>query len=215
LKNLITIVAVVGAIVGAVSACNPLKPAADQPLTFHTLSLSAPSALERPATFAGNDIAKLPTVILNPTHAAAGFETAKLIYLRQKHQIEYYAQSEWVAPPARMLSPLIVERLARTGRFKAVVLTPSAVRADLRLNTEIIRLQHEFMDASAPSKVRFTLRSHIMDEKTRKVLASTEFEAVVDAPSENAVGGVIGANLALQLVLDDLATMTVKALSTP
>jgi cholesterol transport system auxiliary component len=198
----------------AMAACNPLKPAADQPLTFHTLNLTTPSEAQSGALATTTSISNLPSVIINPPHAAAGFETAKLIYLRQKHQLEYYSQSEWVAPPARMLSPLIVERLMRTGSFRAVVLTPSAVQADLRLNTEIIRLQHEFFDATGPSKVRFTLRAYIMDEKTRKVLANREFEALVNSPSENAAGGVLAANLATQLVMDDLAAMAIKAWAT-
>jgi cholesterol transport system auxiliary component len=201
------------AVAFATAACNPLKPAADQPLTFHTLNLMAPSESESSSLAAVNSIPNLPSVIINPPHAAAGFETAKLIYLRRKHELEYYSQSEWVAPPARLLSPLIVERLMRTGRFKAVVLTPSAVVADLRLNTEIIRLQHEFVDATGPSKVRFTLRAYIMDEKTRKVLANREFETLVNSPSENAAGGVVAANLATQLVMDDLAAMAIKAWS--
>jgi cholesterol transport system auxiliary component len=198
----------------ALVACNPLKPAADQPLTFHTLNSMPLSEPELRFFAASSSNPNLPSVIVNPPHAAAGFETAKLIYLRQQHQLEYYSQSEWVAPPARMLSPLIVERLMRTGSFQAVVLTPTAVQADLRLNAEIIRLQHEFVDATGPSKVRFTLRAYVMDEKTRKVLASREFEALVTAPSENAAGGVIAANVALQLVMDDVAAMVTKAWST-
>jgi cholesterol transport system auxiliary component len=198
----------------ALAACNPLKPAADQPLTFHILNSTPLTESELRFFAAGTSTPNLPSLIINPPHAAAGFETAKLIYLRKQHQLEYYSQSEWVAPPARMLSPLIVERLMRTGSFKAVVLTPSAVQADLRLSAEIIRLQHEFVDATGPSKVRFTLRAYVMDEKTRKVLATREFEALVNAPSENAAGGVIAANSALQLVMDDLAAMVAKAWST-
>jgi cholesterol transport system auxiliary component len=191
----------------ALAACNPLKPAADQPLTLHTLNLTPLSDAELSTFVKSTAGSNLPSVIINPPHAAAGFETAKLIYLRNSYQLEYYSQSEWVAPPARMLSPLIVERLMRTGNFKAVVLTPSAVLADLRLNTEVIRLQHEFIDTTGPSKVRFTLRAYVMDEKTRKVLANRQFEAIVNAPSENAAGGVIAANLASQLIMDDLAAM--------
>jgi cholesterol transport system auxiliary component len=188
-------------------ACNPLKPAADQPLSFYSLNLSSASLPQ-----AAGNTANLPTLIVNPPHAAEGFDTAKMIYLREKYQIQYYAQSEWVAPPPKMLAPLIVERLMSTGNFKAVVLTPTAALADLRLTVEIVRLQHEFFDAPAPSRVRFTIRAHMMDEKTRKVLVVREFNAVVNAPTDNAVGGVTAANQATKMVMDDMAAMVASIL---
>jgi cholesterol transport system auxiliary component len=185
-------------------ACNVLKPTANQQISIYALnsSLSASVTAAAPPV-----VASAPTIIVNPPQAAAGFETAKIIYLRQRHLIEYYSQSEWVAPPAKMLVPLIVESLSRDGSFKAVVTAPSAVVADLRLNTEIVRLQQEFLDNGGPSRVRLTLRAYIMDEKTRKVLAVREFDTVVDSVSENVAGGVLAANLATEQVLKNLAAL--------
>lgn len=188
--------------------CNPLKPAANLPIAYYSLS----NVLETPSV-AANQALNLPTLIVNPPHAAAGFESSKIIYVRRNHQIEYFSQSEWVAPPSRMLAPLIVDAMSRTGRFKAVVLTPSAVIADLRLNTEIIRLQHEFLEGVSPSQVRLTVRAYVMNEQTRKVIVSRDFEAVVVSASENALGGVNAANAALKFVLTDLsASLSSQAL---
>jgi cholesterol transport system auxiliary component len=194
-------------------ACNPLKPAADQPITFYGLNSLELSSLTTNPRVGTTSALNLPTLIVNPPHAAAGFDTSKIIYLRKKFQIDYYAQSEWIAPPPRMLAPLIVERLSRTGKFKAVVLTPTAVVADLRLTAEIVRLQHEFFDETAASRVRFTLRVQIMDEKTRRVLEYRELDAVVAATTENAAGGVSAANSAAQVVLDNLAVLMEAVLS--
>ena len=69
--------------------------------------------------------------------------------MRETHQLEYFAHSEWVDPPARMLAPLLVAAVESTGTFRAVVLTPSAAVGDLRLDTEIVRLQHEFQTSQA------------------------------------------------------------------
>lgn len=107
-------------------------------------------------------------------HAGAGFDSARIILVREPHKLEYFAHSEWVDPPARMLGALLVEALAHTGAFRAVVLTPGAAAGDLRLDTEIIRLQHEFQ--TRPSRVRFTLRAYLVDDKTRRVLAWREFD---------------------------------------
>ena len=94
--------------------------------------------------------ATAPTLIINPPHAAAGFDSPRIIYVRETHKLEYFAHSEWVDTPARMLAPLIVAAVENSGAFRAVVLTPSAAAGDLRLDTEIIRLQHEFLSAAEP-----------------------------------------------------------------
>ena len=108
-----------------------------------------------------------------------------------------------------MLAPLLVAAIESTGAFRAVVLTPSAAAGDLRLDTEIVRLQHEFL--TQPSRVRFTLRAHFVDDKTRRVLAWREFDTAVPAASEDPYGGVVAANRAVQTVLENLAVFCAEA----
>jgi len=79
----------------------------------------------------------------------------------------------------------------------------------LRLDTEIIRLQHEFQ--TQPSRVRFTLRAYLVDDKTRRVLAWREFDAAVPAASEDPYGGVVAANRAVQTVLENLSAFCAEA----
>jgi hypothetical protein len=79
----------------------------------------------------------------------------------------------------------------------------------LRLDTEIIRLQHDF--GAQPSHVRFTLRAYIVDNTTRRVLAWQEFDATVAAACENPYGRVIAANRAVQTVLEQLARFCTTA----
>ena len=91
--------------------------------------------------------ATAPTLIVSPPQAAAGFDSQRMIYLRHAAQPEYFAHNEWIDTPARMLAPLIVGALANSGAFRAVVQTPSPAAGELRLDTEILRLQQEFMAA--------------------------------------------------------------------
>lgn len=113
--------------------------------------------------------------------AAAGFDSPHIVYVRQASQLEYYAHNEWVDTPARMLALLIVFAIERGGAFRAVVQTPSAAAGDIRLDTEVLHLQHEFL--GKPSRVRFALRAYLVDSVTRRVLGSRELEAVAAAPS--------------------------------
>ena len=178
----------------ALGACGALSPSATPRSLFYTLDRQAgPAVASTPASQPG------PTLIVSPTHAAAGFDSSRIIYLREAHRLDYYAHSEWVDPPARMLMPLLVAAAQASGAFQAVVLTPSAAAGDLRLDSEIIRLQHDFR--SRPSRVHFSLRLYLVDSKTRRMLAWREFDASVAATSEDAYGGVVAANQAVQAVL--------------
>jgi cholesterol transport system auxiliary component len=64
-------------------------------------------------------------------------------------------------------------------------------------------LQQNF--ETRPSRVQFTLRAYLTDEKTRGVLAWREFSAQATSFSENAQGGVNAANVAVQDVLAQLS----------
>jgi cholesterol transport system auxiliary component len=185
----------------ALSACSALSPTTTPHPAYYALDntqSAAPVAMPAAA----------PTLIINPPRAAAGYASPRIIYVREAHKLEYFAHSEWINPPARMLTPLLVAAAANTGAFRAVVLTPSAATGDLRLDSEIIRLQHEF--GTLPSRVRFTLRANLVDNKTREVLAWREFDASVAATSEDAYGGVVAANRAVAAVLENVSTFSAE-----
>ena len=94
------------AVVLALGACSALRPAATPPPAFYSLEAprSAGAAPRRP----GRRVDTAPTLIVNPPHAAAGFDSPRIIYVREPHKLEYFAHSEWVDTPARMLAPLLV-----------------------------------------------------------------------------------------------------------
>jgi cholesterol transport system auxiliary component len=190
----------------AVCACSALRPAAAPPAAFYRLEGTVGAG---PAALPARTAAAAPTLMINPPHAAAGFDSPRIIFVREAHKLEYFAHSEWIDPPSRMLAPLLVAAVENSGAFRAVVLTPSAATGDLRLDTEIIRLQHEF--GTQPSRVRFTLRAYLVEDKTRRVLAWREFDTAVPAASEDPYGGVVAANRAVRTVLEDLSAFCAEA----
>ena len=196
----------------ALCACSSLRPTATPPPSFYSLdAAAAPSASTgaMPASVPGSAPSAAPTLIINPPHAAAGFDSQRIIYTRAAQKLEYFAHSEWVDPPARMLAPLLVAAAVRTGAFNAVVTTPGAAAGDLRLDTEIVRLLQQF--GSGPSQVRFTLRASLVDERTRRVLVAREFDATLAADSDDPYGGVLAAGRVVQDVLRQLAAVCAEA----
>ena len=141
--------------------------------------------------------------------ARPGFATAQMAYVRDAHRLDYYANNRWVDAPARMLAPLLARSLDRSGAFRAVVGASSPVAADLRLDTELVRLQQDF--ATQPSRVQLTLHAQLIDLHTRQVLGTMEFDAAESAPSEDAYGGAVAANRALQRVLEQLVEFCAAA----
>lgn len=191
------------------TACSALRPKPVAPPAFFALDGAATRRDASAASSATTASPAAPTLAVNAPQAAAGFDSQRIIYVRQAHQLEYFANSEWVDTPARMLAPLIVAALNQGRSFRAVVATPSAAAGDLRLDTEILRLQHEF--GGSPSRVRLTLRATLTDNATRQVLAQLDFDARADAPSEDAYGGVVAANHATRVVLQQLTDFCSQA----
>lgn len=143
------------------------------------------------------------TLLVNVPRAQAGFNSSRMAYLRQPNEVSYYAQSQWADTPARLLAPLLVQAMEQTGCWKTVVLMPTTVQGDYRLDTEILHWQQEFF--SQPSRVRLTLRAQLVEQRSQQVVASQRFEVVEEAPSEDAQGGVIATNRAVRTLLQQVA----------
>lgn len=143
------------------------------------------------------------TLAVSVPRAGPGFDTARMIYVRQPHKIEYFARNRWADPPARMLAPLMVRALEEASGFRAVVPARSSLRADLRLDSELVRLRQDF--STRPSSVQLTLRANLIDVRAGQVLAAREFNETEPTATDDPAGGVSAANRAVQRMLGKLA----------
>lgn len=141
--------------------------------------------------------------------ARPGFETAQIAYLQQPHELNYFVNSRWTTTPARMLQPLLQQALEQSTGFRAVVRSASAIPADVRLDIELIRLQHDF--TTHPSRVQITLQAQLIDVRGKRVLAVQQFDAMENAGSEDAYGGVGAANRLVQRVLGQVTEFCITA----
>lgn len=146
---------------------------------------------------------------VNMPQARPGFETAQIAYLQQPHELNYFVSSRWADTPVHMLQPLLLQALEQSSGFRAVVQTASAIPADVRLDTELIRLQHDF--TIHPSRVQITLRAQLIDVRGKRVLATRQFDAMENADGENAYSGVFAANRLVQRVLEQVTEFCIAA----
>ena len=132
-------------------------------------------------------------------NAWPGFDTPQMAYQRVPHELEYFALHRWADTPAQMLKPLLARALE--PEFRAIVQAPGSASADLRLDTELIRLQQDF--TTQPSRVEIVLRAQLIRDK--RVMATKQFNESEAAASDDPYGGVVAANRALQRILEQIA----------
>ena len=203
------------------NGCNGLL--SKQPLQTKYYSLERVQA-NSPEQVVSNSKLKLPTLIVNLPKANAGFDTRRMMYTRLPHQLEYFAKNEWVDTPARMLQPLMVSVIEKTAGYKAVLPKYSSAKSDIRLESEVVQLIQIFnsytskrmpsnskLSKSKPSQVQFTLRATLIDNISNKVIAYREFDEIVDAKSDDPIGGVLAANQAVNTALEKLGRFTQEA----
>ena len=135
-----------------------------------------------------------------------GFDTPQMAYVQHPLTLEYFATHRWADTPARLLKPLLTQPLA--PHFRAVVPSPGLIPADLRLDTELIRLQQDF--TTRPSRIQLGLRAQLIDVKAKRVIAVKLFDESENAASDDAYGGVIAANRVLQRILEQLADFCIN-----
>jgi cholesterol transport system auxiliary component len=151
-----------------------------------------------PAAAAKRDL----VLAIGVPQARPGFDTAQMVYVQQAFELNNFVTSRWAAPPARMLESLLVQTLEQSGGFRAVVPVAGAIPGDVRLETELLRLQQDF--TARPSRVQLTLRAQLIDVRGKRILAVKQFDESENTTSDDAYGGVTAANRALQRVMESL-----------
>jgi cholesterol transport system auxiliary component len=192
------IITTIGALLA--TGCSVLQPAPADETALHLLEAQpvVASATKRDRVLA-----------ISAPRAAPGFDSAAMVYVQKAHALDHYATHRWADTPARMLGQLLMRTLEDTGSFRAVVQAPTALPADLRLDTEIVQLRQSFL--ARPSRVELTLRAQLLDVAGRRVLATRYIEITQDAASDDAAGGVVAANGAVARALAQVAAFCVDA----
>lgn len=166
--------------------------------SMHTFVLNA----EVPTEMRSSESSK-GTLLVNQPRAQSGFNTQRMAYAKQDHELNYFAFNQWAETPAHMLLPLLVKALEQTNQWEAVVQMPSPVRGDFQLIPENLLLQQEF--TQEPSRVRIHLRLQLIRVKKFQVLATREFTVLENAKSDDPYGGVQAANAATGILLKDIS----------
>jgi cholesterol transport system auxiliary component len=140
------------------SACSLLGPVKTPTINTYTLTPHSGVIKEK----AGQGI----LLITMPT-ATPGLDTSDMIYIQKPHQLNHFAHNQWVASPAKMLMPLLVQSAEKSSCFTAVVSPPFSNTSDFNLQTNVTAFQQEFMLKN--SRVRLGLNVTLIDNASGKI----------------------------------------------
>ena len=114
---------------------------------------------------------------------------------RHDDRVGAYADSDWLAPPARMLEPLIQRALSRAGLWRVVLGPGASANAGVSLQ---IRLDDFSQVFASPQQSEGVLdaTATLVDTRDGDALAQKHFHVGIPAPSADAAGGVAALNRA-------------------
>lgn len=137
---------------------------------------------------------------IRSTHAFSGTD---IIYTDARYGQNSYAYSRWSDSPTTMLLHNFQEALDKNGRYMAVVPYSSQSKSDLLLESTLFDFSHSINDDGSSDGI-LRMRFNLIDNKTKRVIASRDFVSSVPASKQNAQGAVEALNKATILVTQDL-----------
>jgi cholesterol transport system auxiliary component len=142
------------------------------------------------------------TLLVTPIQSLPAYNTTAIAYTPQPYQLAYFAKNRWVATPAQMLQPLILQTLQNTHYFAAVI--PASVNShyDRVLHIELLQLQQDF--TQQPSVIRLTLQAQLVNAVTNQVIASKQITVIEPTTQNDPYSGVLAANNAVAKALQAL-----------
>ncbi|OGO90989.1 MAG: hypothetical protein A3F41_05085 [Coxiella sp. RIFCSPHIGHO2_12_FULL_44_14] len=184
--------------VGILLSCSPIK---TEPVNTYTLghwkNVSLPLRGKTEST-----------LLVTMPIAASGYQSAAMIYLLTPYELKSYVNNRWVASPAQMLLPLLVDALSRTGYFYAVASAPFSGMTQFRLDTQLLTLQQEFLLPT--SRVRLVIQAFLIRNRDNRIVASQRFSINLPAVGNTPYSGVLAANKAVFLITQQIAAFCIN-----
>ena len=147
------------------------------------------------------------TILVTTPQAAAGYTTKKMAYMDKPLELSYYTRNRWVAPPAKMLQPLIVQALQQTHRFNAVASSPFSGKADFRLDSDLVYIRQNLL--THPHNLEIALQVRLIENKNQRIVASQLITQIEPILKPAPYAGVLSSNVAWSKALASLANFVV------
>ena len=142
-------------------------------------------------------------LMLGPIRSTHAFNSTDILYTDARYGQNNYAYSRWGDSPTTMLLLAIQQALEKSGHYNAVVPYTSQSQSDLLLESTLIDFSHRINDDGSSDGV-LRISFNLINNRTKRVIASQEFISSVPASQQNAQGAVAALNKAAAIVTRDL-----------
>lgn len=148
------------------------------------------------------------TLLIATPETKPVYNTTQMAYTIKPYQVAYFSENQWAETPSQMLQPLLVQAMQNTHYFHAVVTPPFMGRYDYTLNTQILELIQDY--TYHPAVVLVKIEAQLLNGLTNRVIATKEFFICKPIICKTPYGGVIAANLAVEVMLNEIVTFTLE-----
>lgn len=122
---------------------------------------------------------------------------------RDDNRLAAYANSDWIAPPAALLEPLLQKTILAGGAWRAVIGPGNPATADAILQIRLDDFSQSFTQPHASTGV-LDATATLISNRDDRVLAQRHFHFEVAAPTPDAQGGAKALNDASARFADEL-----------
>ncbi len=179
------------------------------PVEIYTLSPGWGQSDPAPTEKKGSALIQIALV-----RGSVAFTTTEILYTDKLHTQHSYAYSRWRDAPVRAMQTVLEVAVQNSGLFRAVLPPTSVSGADFLLESTLLEFGHFLgQDGSSVGVVR--MRFHLLDNKSRKVVADKELVARIPAATLDALGATAAINQAAMQVASDLVVWLGVAMKEP
>lgn len=134
----------------------------------------------------------------------AFIDSNRIIFGRDAASRGFYQFAQWVEPPPKRITFLLIERLERSGLFDSVSRVGSSVLGNRQVNLEVLEFHHDI--SSRPGEVVVHFRVELVDANSRELIAKQDFEARSEVRKFNARGAVNAFSRVVNRSLDEIVS---------
>lgn len=138
-----------------------------------------------------------------PVRGSGAFTGTDILYTDTRHALHSYAYSRWRDAPVRMMQTVLEVAVENSGLFRAVLPPTSVSGADFLVESTLLEFGHVLGQEGASTGV-VRMRFHLIDNKSRKVVAGKELVARIPVATMDARGATAAINQAAIKVATDL-----------
>lgn len=128
-----------------------------------------------------------------------GLQSNAILYSKQEFSLSSYVNSKWSVAPNILLHNLLIESFSKSAMFNSVISGSYTKNAKWKVKLRVLHWYQNFL--VTPSEVVVSYIIDLYDLEHNKLIASKLFETIEPCSAENAYGGIVAYNKAMEYLI--------------